>query len=153
MPLQGLNETPDRRAVLSDITCDSDGKIDRFILADGVSPSLPVHSLPEQDEYFMGVFFVGAYQETLGDLHNLFGDTNVVTIDLRADGGFDLLHEQEGDTISQVLSYVEFDPQDCVAAFRKMVDEAISTGTLKAKDRKTLMSAYRDSINGYTYYE
>lgn len=153
VPLQGLNQTPDRRAVLSDITCDSDGKIDRFILADGVSPSLPVHSLPEGDEYFMGVFFVGAYQETLGDLHNLFGDTNVVTIDLRADGGFDLLHEQEGDTISQVLSYVEFDPNDCVAAFRKMVDEAISTGTLMAKDRKTLMSAYRDSINGYTYYE
>ncbi|WP_170337223.1 biosynthetic arginine decarboxylase [Ruegeria arenilitoris] len=153
VPLQGLNQKPDRRAVLSDITCDSDGKIDRFILADGVSPSLPVHSLPEEDEYYMGVFFVGAYQETLGDLHNLFGDTNVVTIDLRADGGFDLLHEQEGDTISQVLSYVEFDPNDCVAAFRKMVDEAISTGTLKAKDRKTLMSAYRDSINGYTYYE
>ncbi|WP_050604717.1 biosynthetic arginine decarboxylase [Ruegeria sp. 6PALISEP08] len=153
VPLQGLNQAPDRRAVLSDITCDSDGKIDRFILADGVSPSLPVHSLPEDQEYLMGVFFVGAYQETLGDLHNLFGDTNVVTIDLRADGGFDLLHEQEGDTISQVLSYVEFDPQDCVAAFRKMVDEAISTGTLKAKDRKTLMSAYRDSINGYTYYE
>ncbi|WP_170400669.1 biosynthetic arginine decarboxylase [Ruegeria arenilitoris] len=153
VPLQNLNQTPDRRAVLSDITCDSDGKIDRFILADGVSPSLPVHSLPEDDEYYMGVFFVGAYQETLGDLHNLFGDTNVVTIDLRADGGFDLLHEQEGDTISEVLSYVEFDPQDCVAAFRKMVDEAISTGTLKAKDRKTLMSAYRDSINGYTYYE
>ncbi|WP_120632221.1 biosynthetic arginine decarboxylase [Ruegeria sp. EL01] len=153
VPLQGLNQTPDRRAVLSDITCDSDGKIDRFILADGVSPSLPVHSLPEEEEYFMGVFFVGAYQETLGDLHNLFGDTNVVTIDLRADGGFDLLHEQEGDTISQVLSYVEFDPTDCVAAFRKMVDEAISTGTLKANDRKTLMSAYRDSINGYTYYE
>ena len=153
VPLQGLNQAPDRRAVLSDITCDSDGKIDRFILADGVSPSLPVHSLPEEDEYFMGVFFVGAYQETLGDLHNLFGDTNVVTIDLRADGGFDLLHEQEGDTISQVLSYVEFDPNDCVAAFRKMVDEAISTGTLKASERKTLMSAYRDSINGYTYYE
>ncbi|NOD35368.1 MULTISPECIES: biosynthetic arginine decarboxylase [unclassified Ruegeria] len=153
VPLQSLNRTPDRRAVLSDITCDSDGKIDRFILSDGVSPSLPVHSLPEDQEYLMGVFFVGAYQETLGDLHNLFGDTNVVTIDLRADGGFDLLHEQEGDTISEVLSYVEFDPQDCVAAFRKMVDEAISTGTLKAKDRKTLMSAYRDSINGYTYYE
>ncbi len=153
VPLQNLNQPLDRRAVLSDITCDSDGKIDRFILADGVSPSLPVHSLPEDDEYFMGVFFVGAYQETLGDLHNLFGDTNVVTIDLRADGGFDLLHEQEGDTISEVLSYVEFDPADCVAAFRKMVDEAISTGTLKANERKTLMSAYRDSINGYTYYE
>ncbi|MDC0738962.1 biosynthetic arginine decarboxylase [Cognatishimia sp. SS12] len=153
VPLQMLNEAPDRRAVLSDITCDSDGKIDRFILADGVSSSVPVHTLPEDKPYYMGAFFVGAYQETLGDLHNLFGDTNVVTIDLRADGGFDLLHEQEGDTISEVLSYVEFDPQDCVAAFRRMVDEAISSGALKSKDRKVLMGAYRDSINGYTYYE
>ena len=95
-PLQMLNVAPDRRAVLSDITCDSDGKVDRFILADRIAPSLPVHSLPEDRSYYLGVFFVGAYQETLGDLHNLFGDTNVVTIDLRADGGFDLLHEQEG---------------------------------------------------------
>ncbi|MEP2532147.1 biosynthetic arginine decarboxylase [Shimia sp.] len=153
VPLQMLDQTPDRRAVLSDITCDSDGKVDRFILADGVSPSLPVHSLPEDQPYYLGVFFVGAYQETLGDLHNLFGDTNVVTLDLRADGGFDLLHEQEGDTISQVLSYVEYDPNDCVAAFRKLVDGAISKGTLKASDRKLIMGAYRDSINGYTYYE
>lgn len=153
VPLQMLNQTPDRRAVLSDITCDSDGKVDRFILADGISPSLPVHSLPEDQHYYLGVFFVGAYQETLGDLHNLFGDTNVVTIELRADGEFNLLHEQEGDTISEVLSYVEFNPSDCVAAFRKMVDEAISGGTVKTSERKTLIGAYRDSINGYTYYE
>lgn len=152
-PLQMLNQKPDRRAILSDITCDSDGKVDRFILEDGISPSLPVHSLPDDQRYYLGVFFVGAYQETLGDLHNLFGDTNVVTIDLRADGGFDLLHEQEGDTISEVLSYVEFDPADCVAAFRKMVDEAISNGSIKASERKILIGAYRDSINGYTYYE
>ena len=77
----------------------------------------------------------------------------MVTLDLRADGGFDLLHEQEGDTISQVLSYVEYDPADCIAAFRKMVDGAISAGSLKTSDRKLIMSAYRDSINGYTYYE
>lgn len=153
VPLQMLNQTPDRRAILSDITCDSDGKVDQFILADGISRSLPVHSLPEDRKYYFGVFFVGAYQETLGDLHNLFGDTNVVTVDLRADGGFDLLHEQEGDTISEVLSYVEFDPADCVAAFRKMVDEAISDGSIKTSERKTLIGAYRDSINGYTYYE
>ena len=153
VPLQMLDQMPDRRAVLSDITCDSDGKVDRFILADGISPSLPVHSLPEDQRYYLGVFFVGAYQETLGDLHNLFGDTNVVTIDLRADGGFDLLHEQEGDTISEVLSYVEFDPADCVAAFRKMIDDAISAGSIKASERKTLIEAYRASINGYTYYE
>ena len=153
VPLQMLDVAPDRRAVLSDITCDSDGKIDRFILGDGIAPSLPVHSLPEDRPYYFGVFFVGAYQETLGDLHNLFGDTNVVTIDLRPDGGFDLLHEQEGDTIAEVMAAVEFDPNDCVAAFRKMVDEATSAGTVKTSERKLLMDAYRDSINGYTYYE
>ena len=76
-----------------------------------------------------------------------------MTIDLRADGGFDLLHEQEGDTISEVLSYVEFDPADCVAAFRKMIDDAISAGSIRANERKTLIEAYRASINGYTYYE
>ncbi|MFY0691219.1 MAG: biosynthetic arginine decarboxylase [Paracoccaceae bacterium] len=153
VPLQRLNEAPDRRAILSDITCDSDGKVDQFILSDGVSASLPVHSLEEGTPYYIGVFFVGAYQETLGDLHNLFGDTNVATIELREDGGFDLLHEQEGDTIAEVLSYVEYDPRDCIAAFRGIVDKAISDKSLKAADRKALMAAYRDSINGYTYYE
>lgn len=152
-PLQMLDRMPERRAILSDITCDSDGKVDRFILGDGVSPSLPVHALPEDRPYYLGVFFVGAYQETLGDLHNLFGDTNVATIRLRGDGGFDLLHEQEGDTIEEVLTYVEYDPADCVAAFRKLVDEAISNGRLTAGERRGLMRAYRDSIEGYTYYE
>ncbi len=153
IPLQNLNIEPDRRVVLSDITCDSDGKINRFILADGISPSLPVHSLPEDRPYYLGVFFVGAYQETLGDLHNLFGDTNVATIALREDGHFDLLHEQEGDTIAEVMSYVEYDPKDCIDAFRRMVDEAISRKTLNVADRKALMGAYRESIEGYTYYE
>ena len=153
VPLQMLDQAPDRRAVLSDITCDSDGKLDQFILNGEISSSLPVHTLPEDQPYYLGVFFVGAYQETLGDLHNLFGDTNVVTIDLRADGKFDLLHEQEGDTIAQVLSYVEYDPADCIAAFRKMVDEAISAGDIKANERKTLIGAYRESMNGYTYFE
>ncbi|WP_236940035.1 biosynthetic arginine decarboxylase [Falsihalocynthiibacter arcticus] len=153
VPLQMLNVAPDRRAVLSDITCDSDGKIDKFILADGISPSLPVHTLDESKPYYIGVFYVGAYQETLGDLHNLFGDTNVATIDLRDDGSFDLLHEQEGDTIAEVLSYVEYDPRDCVDAFRARIDNEISHKRLNPKDRKTLLAAYRDSINGYTYYE
>ncbi len=153
MPLQRLNETPDRRAILADITCDSDGKVDHFILGDGVAPSLPVHNLEDDKPYYMGAFFVGAYQETLGDLHNLFGDTNVATIQLRQDGRFVLLHEQVGDTIAQVLSYVEYDPYDCLAAFRQKVDAAISDGELKASDRRELVGAYRDSIEGYTYYE
>ncbi|MEM8570848.1 MAG: biosynthetic arginine decarboxylase [Pseudomonadota bacterium] len=153
VPLQRLNEAPDRRAVLTDITCDSDGKIGRFILADGVSPSLPVHTVDESDPYYIGVLFVGAYQETLGDLHNLFGDTNVATIELRSDGGFDLLQEVEGDTIWEVLSYVEYDPRDLIDDFRKIVETAISEDRLAVSERKALISAYRESMNGYTYYE
>ncbi|WP_425093603.1 biosynthetic arginine decarboxylase [Tropicimonas sp. S265A] len=152
-PLQMLDQTPDRRAILSDITCDSDGKIDQFILSDRVAGALPVHSLPEDHPYYMGVFFVGAYQETLGDLHNLFGDTNVVTIELLPEGGFDLAHEQEGDTIAEVLSYVEYDPTDCIAAFRRIVDSATSAGRLASSERRDLMRAFRESIAGYTYYE
>jgi arginine decarboxylase len=152
LPLQRLDEAPERRAILSDITCDSDGKIDRFILSDGISPSLPVHTLNEMP-YYIGVLYVGAYQETLGDLHNLFGDTNVATIELRQDGGFDLLQEVEGDTIAEVLSYVEYDPRVCVDDFRRMVEEAISEDRLSVSDRRMLIAAYRDSINGYTYYE
>jgi len=152
-PLQMLDTVPDRRAILSDITCDSDGKVDRFILSERVADALPVHSLPEDRPYYMGVFFVGAYQETLGDLHNLFGDTNVVTIELLPGGGFDLAHEQEGDTIAQVLSYVEYDPADCVAAFRRLVDSATSAGKLASSERRDLMRAFRASIDGYTYYE
>lgn len=153
LPIQRLDEEPDRRAVLTDITCDSDGKIGRFILADGLSPSLPVHTLDEETAYYIGVLYVGAYQETLGDLHNLFGDTNVATIDLRADGGFDLLQEVEGDTIYEVLSYVEYDPRDLMDDFRKLVETAISEDRLTVADRKSLIAAYRDSMNGYTYYE
>ncbi|MDA8869842.1 biosynthetic arginine decarboxylase [Rhizobiaceae bacterium] len=152
-PLQRLHEEPTRRAILSDITCDSDGKIDSFILADGMSPSLPVHDLREDEPYRLGVFFVGAYQETLGDLHNLFGDTNVVTIHLRDDGRFDLVEEVEGDTISEVLSYVEFDPKVCIDDFRRLLDAAASRDHLSAADRRTLMTTYRDAMNGTTYYE
>ncbi len=153
IPLQMLDQLPDRRAILSDITCDSDGRLDKFFIADGLTSTLPIHSLPEDQDYYLSVFFVGAYQETLGDLHNLFGDTDVVTIELCEDGSFDLLHEQEGDTVSEVLSYVEYDPSDCIASFRKMVDEQISNKNLKAHDRKTIMNQYRNNITGYTYYE
>ncbi|SFP56645.1 biosynthetic arginine decarboxylase [Tranquillimonas alkanivorans] len=153
VPLQRLNEVPDRRAILSDITCDSDGKIDRFILADRVSATLPVHDIRPDERYLFGTFFVGAYQETLGDLHNLFGDTNVATIELRENGEFDLIEEVEGDTIGEVLSYVEYNPRDCMDGFRRAVDRAISNRKLDASEGRQLIEAYRSSINGYTYYE
>jgi arginine decarboxylase len=153
IPLQRHNETPTRRAILTDITCDSDGKIDHFVLADGLHRALPVHDLKDGEDYLIGVFFVGAYQETLGDLHNLFGDANVVTIALDGRGGFSVEHEVEGDTIAEVLSYVEYDPQDCLAAFRKRVDNAVARRDLSAEERRVLISAYKDSLAGYTYFE
>jgi arginine decarboxylase len=153
VPIQRLDEVPDRRAILSDITCDSDGKIDRFVLADGVSRALPVHDIREGEDYHIGVFFVGAYQETLGDLHNLFGDTNVATISLREDGGFDLVEEVEGDTVAEVLSYVEYSPRECLDDFRRIVDAAISEGRLDGAEGRTILTAYRETLNGYTYYE
>lgn len=153
IPLQRHNETPTRRAILTDITCDSDGKINHFVLADGLHKALPVHDLRENEDYLIGVFFVGAYQETLGDLHNLFGDANVVTIALDGEGGFSVEHETEGDSIAEVLSYVEYDPQDCLAAFRKRVDNAVARRDLSADERRVLISAYKDSLAGYTYFE
>ena len=152
-PIQRLHETPMRTAILSDITCDSDGRIDRFVLADGVSNSLPVHDLREDEDYYLGVFFIGAYQETLGDLHNLFGDTNVVTIELEADGTFDMIHEQDGDTISEVLTYVEYDPKRMAEAFKAIVERAVKSGRLSPSDRRQLMASWASSMNGYTYFE
>ena len=152
-PLQRLHEVPDRRAVISDITCDSDGKIDRFVLAGGIAHALPVHALRDGEPYYLGVFFVGAYQETLGDLHNLFGDTNVVTISLRDDGGFDLVHEVEGDTVAEVLSYVEYQPQRMLDAFRATVERAVSDGRLSRAGRRATIDAFKDAMAGYTYYE
>jgi len=153
IPLQRLNEQPGRRAVLTDITCDSDGKIGHFILGDGIHSALPVHDLADEERYHIGVFFVGAYQETLGDLHNLFGDANVVTIALTGDGGFEIVHETEGDTIAEVMSYVEYDPADCLAAFRRTVERAVARGAVDSAERRTLIQAYKDSLSGYTYFE
>ncbi|KZZ20098.1 arginine decarboxylase, partial [Oleiphilus sp. HI0081] len=112
MPIHRLHETPTRQAVLADITCDCDGKIDKFINEFGTAKTLPLHPIKEGEEYYLGVFLVGAYQETLGDLHNLFGDTNVVSVRLNADGSFDFVKEIHGDTISDVLSYVEYQPKN-----------------------------------------
>lgn len=153
-PIHRLNEVPTRRAILSDITCDSDGKIDRFVLENsGVSGTLPVHELKDGEDYYLGVFFVGAYQETLGDLHNLFGDTHVATIELRHDGGFELKHEQEGDTLTEVLSYVEYDTKTMLNNFKVIVERAASQGRINPTDRRDMIATFKDSINGYTYFE
>ena len=152
-PLQRLNEVPTRRAVLSDITCDSDGKIDQFVLGDGVGNALPIHELRGGERYLIGAFQVGAYQETLGDLHNLFGDTNIVTVDFNEDGVLEIQHEVEGDTVSEVMAYVEYEPKQCLDAFKRIVERGVQEGKLNPSQRRMLMETYRHALGGYTYYE
>lgn len=154
MPVHRLNEKPDRRTVLADITCDCDGKIDRFIAADKEYDStLPVHSLKEGEEYYLGVFLVGAYQETLGDLHNLFGDTNVASIRLREDGGYEFVKEIHGDTIEDVLGYVEYQPWAMKLRYRNKLEAAVNEGRITARERQVMMNTFNASMQGYTYYE
>lgn len=153
MPVHRLDEELTRLGVLADITCDCDGKIDKFSVDQEYKNSLPLHPLKENEEYYLGVFLVGAYQETLGDLHNLFGDTNVVTIRLNKDSSFDFVQETHGDTVADVLSYVEFDPKDMQLRFRNKVEAAVKAGRISAKERQLILKSYNASMQGYTYYE
>lgn len=152
MPLQRLNERPTKKAVLADITCDCDGKIDRFIDREDVAKSLPLHSVASDEDYYVGVFLVGAYQETLGDLHNLLGDTNVVGVHLEGDRPV-YTHEVEGDTVADVLSYVEYDPKELIVKFRSFAEQAVADERITPRERRNAMEAFRMGLNGYTYYE
>ena len=152
MPIHRLDERPKHRAVLADITCDCDGKIDRFIDKDDVAKTLHLHDFKPDEPYYLGVFLVGAYQETLGDLHNLLGDTNVVGVHLEK-GKPVYTHEVEGDTVADVLSYVEFDPKELVSKFRSFAEKAVNDGRISPKERKEIMDLYRDGLSGYTYFE
>jgi arginine decarboxylase len=147
-----LDKRPDRKAILSDITCDSEGKIDRFIGRWEVEKTLSLHSLPENDDYILGVFLVGAYQETLGDLHNLLGDTNVVSVTYE-DGKFRLHNELEGDTVADVLSYVEYEPKHLEALIRNKAERAVQDGKITPLERRRIIAAYTAGLRGYTYYE
>jgi len=153
MPLHRLLELPKRNAIIADITCDCDGKIDHFIDLHDVRNTLPLHEMQNGDEYYLGIFLVGAYQETLGDLHNLFGDTNVVSVRIGQDGHYDLVKEIHGDSVADVLSYVEFDPKDMLIRFRETAEEAIRQGLISARERHEIMRAYDNGLRGYTYYE
>lgn len=152
LPIHRLDERPKHRAVLADITCDCDGKIDRFIDKEDVANILHLHGLKPDEPYYIGIFLVGAYQETLGDLHNLLGDTNVVGVHLEK-GKPVYTHEVEGDTVADVLSYVEFDPKELVSKFRTFAEKAVNDGRISPKERKEIMDLYRDGLGGYTYFE
>jgi arginine decarboxylase len=153
LPVHRHNEAPTRQAIIADITCDSDGKIDRFIGARGIRKSLPVHPLVEGEPYYFGVFLVGAYQETLGDLHNLMGDTNVASVRINEDGTFDVAREMAGDSIADVLSYVEYQPQQLLEQFRTTAEQAVRKGRISVGERQAILEAFSASLRGYTYYE
>ncbi len=153
-PIHRLNEKPTRKAVIADITCDSDGKIDEFVGDEGeVARVLPLHELRENEEYYLGVFLVGAYQETLGDLHNLFGDTNVVSVRIKSEGGYDFVKEIQGDSIADVLSYVEYYPKEMQERHRNTAERAVREGRITARERQQIIKLFTDSLNGYTYFE
>ena len=153
IPVHRHTEQPTRRAILADITCDSDGKIDRFIESGGMRRSLPVHPFVEGQPYYFGVFLVGAYQETLGDLHNLMGDTNVASVRIRDDGSFEFAREMSGDSIADVLSYVEYQPQQLLEQLRRTAEQAVRNERITLAQRQTLLESFSASLRGYTYYE
>ncbi len=152
MPIHRLNERPTREVVLADITCDCDGKIDHFVGQHTTRDTLQLHNLTDE-EYYLGVFLVGAYQETLGDLHNLLGDTNVATVEVDTDGNLRYTRELEGDSVADVLSYVEYDPKRMIRRIRKLAEEAVRNERIAPKDRRHIMEAFEDGMRGYTYFE
>jgi arginine decarboxylase len=153
MPLHRLGERPTRQGMLADLTCDCDGKIDHFTTPEGPAPTLPLHPFRPGEDYYLAVFLVGAYQETLGDLHNLFGDTNVVNVALNPDGSFDFVREFQGDSIADVLSYVEYEPKHLQEQFRRVAENAVREGRISVAERQAILQAFRESLHGYTYFE
>jgi arginine decarboxylase len=149
MPIHRLNEEPTRRGTLQDVTCDSDGKIDRFVGGRKPKPSLELHTFRHGEPYILGIFLTGAYQEILGDLHNLFGDTNAVHVRLTKKG-YEITDLVHGDTITEVLKYVQFDPQDLITTFRRKVQNARD---LSRSEANAFIADYIDGLAGYTYLE
>ena len=153
MPIHRLNEEPTRRGMLADITCDSDGKIDKFIDLRDVKDVLELHPVLDED-YILGVFLVGAYQEILGDMHNLFGDTNAVHVRLDPNGnGYQIEHVVKGDTVEEILRFVQYSPSDLVARLRQAVEVAVRAGTISFEEAGTFIDKYERGLEGYSYLE
>lgn len=152
MPIQRLNEKPNRVATLQDITCDSDGKIANFISTRGVSHTLPVHSIKAKETYYIGVFLVGAYQEILGDMHNLFGDTNAVHVSVD-EKGYSIDQVIDGETIAEVLEYVQYNPKKLVRTLESWVTKSVKQGKISQEEGKEFLANYRSGLYGYTYLE
>lgn len=153
MPIQRLNEEPTRRAVLVDLTCDSDGKLEKFSELGEVKRDLAVHSVDETtSSYHLGVFLLGAYQEVLGDLHNLFGDTDAVIIGI-GEGGYTVEHVVQGDSVADVLAYMEYNRPELINFIRQSTEEGIRRGSITTQEARLLLKHYEDGLSGYTYLE
>ncbi|HWB82822.1 MAG TPA: biosynthetic arginine decarboxylase [Bryobacteraceae bacterium] len=152
MPIHRLQEEPTRHAVLGDITCDSDGKVDQFIDRRDVKRTLALHTF-DGGNYYLGAFLLGAYQEILGDLHNLFGDTNTVHVRQRGSGEVILDSVIKGDTVREVLNYVQYSADSLVARLRRDVETALREGRLGYEESGALLRFYEEGLNGYTYLE
>ena len=150
MPIHRLDEEPVRRGTLQDVTCDSDGKIDRFVGDKKGRPSLELHEFRDGEDYILGIFLTGAYQEILGDLHNLFGDTNAVHVRLNDQGAYEITDLVEGDTVTEVLNYVQFGASQLLATFRRKVNSATS---LTREEANAFIADYVAGLEGYTYLE
>ena len=152
MPIQRLDEKPDRSATLQDITCDSDGKIANFISTRNVAHYMPVHSLKQKEPYYVAVFLVGAYQEILGDMHNLFGDTNAVHVSVN-EKGYNIEQIIDGETVAEVLDYVQYNPKKLVRTLETWVTKSVKEGKISVEEGKEFLSNYRSGLYGYTYLE
>lgn len=152
MPIHRLNEKPDRIATLQDITCDSDGKIDHFIAPKNFSYFMSIHDLKPNEPYYVGVFLVGAYQEILGDLHNLFGDTNAVHIAVGSES-YHIKQVIDGETVAEVLDYVQYNAKKLVRTVETWVSGSVKAGKITAEEGKEFLSNYRSGLYGYTYLE
>lgn len=152
MPIQRLNERPDKQATLQDITCDSDGKIANFVTNSYLSHSLPVHTLKKNEPYYLAVFLVGAYQEILGDMHNLFGDTNAVHVSV-TDSGYSIDKIIDGETVAEVLEYVQYEPKKLARRLEIWVAKSLQSGKITLEEGKEFLSNYRSGLYGYTYLE
>jgi len=150
MPIHRLNETPTKRATLADLTCDSDGCIDKFIDVQDVKHVLELHKWDPAQPYYLGIFLNGAYQEILGDLHNLFGDTNAVHVQLGREG-YHVAHVVKGDSISEVLHYVQYNPEAMVESVRRQAERALRSGHITLPQVRMLIRHYEDSLSAYTY--
>ena len=153
LPIHRLDEAPTRHAVLADITCDSDGKIDHFVSHRDVKRTLEVHPLKDGEDYFLAAFLVGAYQETLGDLHNLFGDTHVVHIRLLDEGGWWIEEIVKGDTANKVLAYMEYDVEELYPALARDCERAVREGRMSVAESQALKRFYEGELDGYAYLE